>query len=97
MTKKRSDALDAIIKPMASGPSAEVVPLRAERPQPKPSSHNTPERTVVMLYLPRKVKRKIDEMAFKEDRKANDIYLRGVERVLREAGHSEIADMLSGY
>ena len=50
-----------------------------------------------MLYLPRKVKRKIDEMAFKEDRKANDIYLRGVERVLREAGHSEIADMLSGY
>jgi hypothetical protein len=30
MTKKRSDALDAITKPVASGPSAEVVPLRAE-------------------------------------------------------------------
>ena len=48
----------------------------------------------VMLYLPPKVARKFKEIAFHEDCKAHDVYVRALEAYLRQAGHATEADLL---
>jgi hypothetical protein len=53
-----------------------------------------PEVAKVMLYLPRRVKRKFDEMAFHDDCKAHDHYMRAIEAYLRDKRHAQEADLL---
>jgi hypothetical protein len=48
----------------------------------------------VMLYLPPSVKRKFDEMAFNDDCKAHDHYMRALEAYLRQQGHAQAANAL---
>ena len=45
----------------------------------------------VMIYMPPKVARKFKEMAFTEDRKANDIYLEALDLYLTKRGHGGIS------
>ena len=45
-----------------------------------------------MLYL--KVARKFNEMAFPEDCKAHDLYVRALKSFLHQAGHAAEADLL---
>jgi hypothetical protein len=48
----------------------------------------------VMLYLPPRVKRKFDEMAFHDNCKAHDHYLRAIAAYLRKKGHDQEANTL---
>jgi hypothetical protein len=48
----------------------------------------------VMLYLPYRVKRVIDEMAFADECKAHDHYLAAIESYLRSRGKGREADLL---
>ena len=44
----------------------------------------------VMVYMPVKVARKFREIAFTEDRKANDVYLEALDLYLTKQGHGGI-------
>lgn len=87
-------------KPSATQPAAaaipadpKVVPMVAETAPAKPakaSAGNTENQTRVMVYLPPKVARKFKEMAFFENRKANDLYLDAVDAYLTKQGHGGI-------
>lgn len=90
MTKKRNAALDALTAPKAR---ADVVPMPAARSRKEPKRDDDVVR--VMLYLPRKVKRLFDEMAYTEDRKAHDHYLAALAAYLRKHGRGDEADLLA--
>lgn len=77
-------------QPAAATSSAEskVVPLVAEQAPAKPTRASPEGR--VMIYLPPKVARKFKEMAFFENRKANDLYLEAVDAYLTKQGHGGI-------
>ena len=47
-----------------------------------------------MVYMPAKVARKFKEMAFTEDRKANDVYLDALDLYLRQQGHGGIKEVV---
>jgi hypothetical protein len=81
MPSKRNAALSAIGAAPATAPeAAEVVtPLRP----PKPSKSVAK----VMVYMPAKVARKFKEIAFTEERKANDVYLDALDLYLQNQGH----------
>lgn len=86
MTSKRNAALEAL---KAAAPhEATSAPLTQDtfaKPPKKVAK--------VMLYLPPKVARKIKEIAFTEDRKANDIYLAALDLYLRNQGHGGVKDV----
>jgi len=84
MANKRNAALEAIGG--APKASAMVVEMPIEQPAPKPSKGVTK----VMVYMPAKVARKFKEMAFHEDRKANDVYLDALDLYLEKQGHGGI-------
>ncbi|TXN78602.1 hypothetical protein [Methylobacterium sp. WL8] len=87
-------------KPSATQPAAaatpanpKVVPMVVEAAPTKPakaSAGTADNQTRVMIYLPAKVARKFKEMAFFEDRKANDLYLEAVDAYLTKQGHGGI-------
>jgi hypothetical protein len=81
---KRNDALAALTF------RHEPQPVIAE-PKPEPQK---PERKTVanssrraMLYLPPKVKRKFEEIAFHEERKEHDVYMEALREYLERRGH----------
>lgn len=70
-----------------------VVPAEVETAPAKPtkgSAGGAYNQTRVMVYLPPKVARKFKEMAFFENRKANDLYLEAVDAYLTKQGHGGI-------
>lgn len=82
--------------PQPAAPAAteqNVVPMMAE-PAPAKSTRGAvgtaDNQTRVMVYLPPKVARKFKEMAFFENRKANDLYLEAVDAYLTKQGHGGI-------
>lgn len=92
MPAKRNAALDAIsaapVKPAEA--TSSVVSLH---PAPAPKDE-TKAIAKVMLYLPPKVARKVKEIAFHEDCKAHDVYLRALAAYLRSEGHGDTAELL---
>ncbi len=50
--------------------------------------------TKVMVYMPAKVARKFKEIAFTEDRKANDVYLDALDQYLTKQGHGGIKGVI---
>ena len=82
-------------QPAAASAVAEqnVVPMVAEPAPAKPAkgaAGTADNQTRVMVYLPPKVARKFKEMAFFENRKANDLYLEAVDAYLTKQGHGGI-------
>jgi hypothetical protein len=95
MMSKRNAALEALGRKSIA--PAELNPLSAPvsepaAPQPRQKDAKAPSK--VMLYLPPKVARKFKEMAFHEDCKAHDLYVRALEAYLRQRGHASEADLL---
>lgn len=96
---KRNEALKAI----GAAPAPEaitVVPLHTEREpapahQAQPAKVSAKEATKVLLYLPPKVARKFKEIAFHEDCKNHDIYMRALAAYLRSEGHGAVADLIT--
>jgi hypothetical protein len=70
--------------------------MSRERYRPPPEAVK-PNVARVMLYLPRSVKRKFDEMAFDEDCKAHDHYMRAIAAYLRKHGYAQEAETLKAY
>lgn len=94
---KRNDALKAIGAAPAPEAAA-VVPLHTEREpahQAQPARVSAKDATKVLLYLPPKVARKFKEIAFHEDCKNHDIYMRALAAYLRSEGHGAIADLIT--
>lgn len=92
MPTKRNAALDAILATPAKvpEPTTSVVSFH-----PAPSSPDDAKAIAkVMLYLPPKVAKKFKEIAFHEDCKAHDVYLRALAAYLRSEGHGPTADLL---
>jgi len=84
---KRNEALDALTHiaeppPSMSSPTS-LKPVKAPR-----------ETVKVMLYQPQAVKRRFDTLAFHDQVKAHDHYLRALEAYLRGRGANREADML---
>ena len=84
MASKRNAALEAL-GAVAPLPETEVT-VEAE-PEPLPAVKPTKAVAKVMVYMPAKVARKFKEIAFIEDRKANDIYLEALDLYLTKQGH----------
>lgn len=95
---KRNAALDAIGGgKLTVAPAPAAVPAEAETDEKVVAL--APPKSVkdigkVMLYLPPKVARKFKEIAFHEDCKAHDVYVRALEAYLRQAGHAAEAELL---
>jgi hypothetical protein len=95
---KRNAALEAIGGTPA--PQATVVPMTVEPaaqaveavPDKAPESKVRPSKAVtkVMVYMPSKVARKFKEIAFTEERKANDVYLEALDLYLAKHGHGGV-------
>jgi hypothetical protein len=88
---KRNPALEVLggigmPAPMPTTPETSVVQLAPARPSREVGK--------VMLYLPPAVARKFKEMAFHEECKAHDLYVRALAEFLRSAGHTQEAYLL---
>lgn len=85
---KRNAALEAI----GAAPKAAAPQLVTEAPQQVEGRAPKPSKAVakVMVYMPAKVARKFKEIAFTEDRKANDVYLDALDLYLTQQGHGGI-------
>jgi hypothetical protein len=87
MVSKRNAALEALGAPpkpaetvvVPAEPEAAPVPAKPAKVQAK-----------VMVYMHPKVARKFKEIAFVEDRKANDVYLDAIDLYLTQQGHGGI-------
>jgi hypothetical protein len=94
MMSKKNAAL-SVLGAVSAAPSPQ---------QSTPTVGNTPPSDIslsanravgkVMLYLPPKVARKFKEIAFHEECKAHDVYLRALEAYLRQNGHVAEADLI---
>lgn len=74
----------------ASAPAA----FEAEKARPEHPKKPIKSVAKVMLYVHPKVARKMKEIAFTEDRKANDIYLDAVDHYLKHVGHRGIKHVI---
>jgi hypothetical protein len=83
MASKRNAALEALGAVAPPPVPAPVVP----EPEPLPPVKPAKAVAKVMVYMPSKVARKFKEIAFIEDRKANDIYLEALDLYLTKQGH----------
>ncbi len=96
MTSKRNAALEALSSagfqttsaatPRAGEGTENVVPIKPDKP--------SKALTRVMVYLPAKVARKFKEIAFTEDRKANEVYLDALDAFLTKQGHGGIKGII---
>jgi hypothetical protein len=92
--KKRNAALEALLG-AGFEPAPEMPPVTPAEPvsenvvsmQPVKASKGVAK---VMVYMPAKVARKFREIAFTEDRKANDVYLEALDLYLTRQGHGGI-------
>jgi hypothetical protein len=98
MASKRNAALEALSATPPKLPTA-VAPA-----QPVEGVENVvtlkpakPSKTVakVVVYMPPKVARKFKEIAFTEDRKANDVYLEALDLYLTQQGHGGLKGVTS--
>jgi len=98
MASKRNAALEALggvalkdapaAVPAPAGEGAEnVVTLKSAKPGKAVAK--------VMIYMPPKVARKFKEIAFIEDRKANDVYLEALDLYLTQQGHGGLKGVTS--
>jgi hypothetical protein len=80
---KRNDALAALtFHPIKK----DDAPVAIEPPKPiRPTVANSSKRA--MLYLPPRVKRKFEEIAFHEERKEHDVYMEALREYLERRGH----------
>ena len=86
MASKRNAALEALgAAPRQSEPDQIEVPPSSAKPSKAVSK--------VMVYMPAKVARKFKEIAFTEERKANDVYLDALDLYLKKHGHGGIKDV----
>ena len=88
MATKRNAALEAL------GAAPRKAPVHLEEPA-APEGDPAPQKSAktvakVMVYMPAKVARKFKEIAFTEDRKANDVYLEALDLYLQQQGHGGI-------
>lgn len=81
-TTPQPAAAEPNVVPMVTEPTAAKAPSKA--------AEAGDGQTRVMVYLPPKVARKFKEMAFFENRKANDLYLEAVDQYLTKQGHGGI-------
>lgn len=84
MASKRNAALEAI------GATARQVKSPAVSQPSAPPVKPAKVAAKVMVYMPAKVARKFKEIAFHEDRKANDVYLDALDLYLEKQGHGGI-------
>lgn len=89
MPPKRNAALDAIKAPVK--PAELTASVVAFTPSPAKKAN---DKAKVMLYLPPKVARKFKEIAFTEDCKTHDIYLRALAAYLKSEGHGNVAELI---
>lgn len=61
---------------------------------PLPSNAAAKRYSKTMVYLHPKVARKFKEIAFVENRKANDVYLDALDLYLRQQGHGGLNDVI---
>ena len=96
MASKRNAALEAL---SATPPK---LPTAVASAQPVEGAENVvtlkpakSSKTVakVVVYMPPKVARKFKEIAFTEERKANDVYLDALDLYLKKHGHGGIKDV----
>jgi hypothetical protein len=98
MANKRNAALEALgavapkgalaVVPTQAGEGTEnVVALKPTKPGKAVAK--------VMIYMPPKVARKFKEIAFTEDRKANDVYLEALDLYLTQQGHGGLKGVTS--
>ena len=80
MVSKRNAALEAL-------GSVALAPAPVIEPEPLPAVKASKAVAKVMVYMPAKVARKFKEIAFIEDRKANDVYLEALDLYLTKQGH----------
>jgi hypothetical protein len=90
-SNKRNAALEALgVRPKVQ---PVVLPLPITEEETSPAK---PPKTVakVMVYVHPKVARKFKEMAFIEDRKANDVYLDALDSYLIQQGHGGLKSVI---
>jgi hypothetical protein len=87
MLAKRNAALEAL--------GAAPRPVLAPEPMSSPPNKAASKRhSKVMVYLHPKVARKFKEIAFVEERKANEVYLDALDLYLRQQGHGGLKDVI---
>ena len=85
MTSKRNAALEALGAVPMSAPGPVPVAVEEQHTVKPPKRY-----AKVMVYCHPKVARKFKEIAFTEDRKANDVYLEALDLYLTKVGHGGI-------
>jgi|SRR4051794_94714 len=103
MASKRNAALEALSAPPPKLPTA-VASAQPVEAQPVEGAENVvtlkPAKSSkmvakVVVYMPPKVARKFKEIAFTEDRKANDVYLEALDLYLTQQGHGGLKGVTS--
>jgi hypothetical protein len=98
MASKRNAALEALSAPPPKLPTAVASAQPVEGAEnvvtlkPAKSSKTVAK---VVVYMPPKVARKFKEIAFTEDRKANDVYLEALDLYLTQQGHGGLKGVTS--
>jgi hypothetical protein len=87
MSSKRNAALEALVGPAPKPAAPRLVETDAVVAAPVKPPKGVSK---VMLYVHPKVARKFKEIAFTEDRKANDVYLDALDAFLTQQGHGGI-------
>ena len=91
-SNKRNAALEALgVRPKVQ---PVVVPLPTAEEETRSPAKPTKTVAKVMLYVHPKVARKFKEMAFIEDRKANDVYLDALDSYLIQQGHGGLKSVI---
>ena len=92
MATKRNAALEAL---GAAPRKAVTQAAEPEAPEAEPAPQKSAKTVAkVMVYMPAKVARKFKEIAFTEDRKANDVYLEALDLYLQHQGHGGIKGVI---
>src|SRR3954447_5863396 len=98
MANKRNAALEALgaVIPKEA-PAAALTAAEEESDNVVTLKPAKPGKAVakVMIYMPSKVARKFKEIAFTEDRKANDVYLEALDLYLTQQGHGGLKGVTS--
>jgi hypothetical protein len=79
MSPRRPSVIGSLTAPPQGGAP------EAAKPKPKASASDVVHTS---LYVPRPAYRKLQEIAFTQDRKVHDLILDGIDRVLAEHGHA---------
>lgn len=78
-------------QPVAAGQAGEVVEFRLGQPEPGRGARK--DRPHTTLYLDKKVQKVIKEIALQYDRKPHDLYIEGINLMLRHYGRPSVKDI----